>query len=230
MMEGQLDYGLAFVAGILGSGHCVGMCGSLVSAFFVRMGDAGRGWLPVAVYHGVRIGVYALVGLIAAGLGLALVSTGIIGKAQAVLQILAGLVVIALGLDILGWLPMRLPAIGLPAAAARRLFVTAGNRGLLWGAALGGVMNGLMPCALTLAMAVKATAAPHPLAGAGLLLAFGLGTLPSMVFVSLVFGRLGARLRGMLLKAAALVVIALGVATLSQGVRFFEVMLPLPNW
>ena len=230
MMDGQLDYGLAFTAGILGSGHCVGMCGSLVSAFFVRMGDAGKGWVPVAAYHGARIGIYTLVGLVAATIGLALVSTGVIGKAQAVLQILAGLVVIVLGLDILGWLPVRLPAIGLPAAAARKLFVAAGSRGPLWGAVTGGVMNGLMPCALTLAMAAKATAAPHPLAGAGLLLAFGLGTLPSMVFVSLVFGRLGARLRGMLLKAAALVVIALGVATLAQGVRFFEVMLPLPNW
>ncbi|MGE4279248.1 MAG: sulfite exporter TauE/SafE family protein [Magnetospirillum sp.] len=229
-MDGQLDYGLAFTAGILGSGHCVGMCGSLVSAFFVRMGDAGKGWRPLVAYHGARLGIYTLVGLVAAAIGLALVSTGIIGKAQAILQIVAGLVVIVLGLDILGWLPMRLPAIGLPAAAARKMFAAAGQAGPMRGAALGGVMNGLMPCALTLAMAVKATAAPHPLAGAGLLLAFGLGTLPSMVFVSVVFGRLGARLRGILLKAAALVVIALGVATLSQGIRFFEVMLPLPNW
>lgn len=229
-MDGQLDYGLAFTAGILGSGHCVGMCGSLVSAFFVRMGDAGKGWRPLVAYHGARIGLYTLVGLAAAFIGLALVSTGIIGKTQAVLQIVAGLMVIVLGLDILGWLPVRLPAIGLPAAASRKLFTAAGRSGPLRGAALGGVMNGLMPCALTLAMAVKASAAPHPLAGAGLLLAFGLGTLPSMVFVSVVFGRLGARLRGILLKAAALVVIALGVATLSQGIRFFEVMLPLPNW
>lgn len=229
-MDGQLDYGLAFIAGLLGSGHCVGMCGSLVSAFFVRLGDAGKGWRPVVAYHGTRIFIYTLVGLIAATLGLALVSTGIIGKAQAVLQILAGIVVIVLGLDILGWLPVRLPAIGLPAAAARRIFASAGGRGPIWGAMTGGVMNGLMPCALTLAMAVKASAAPDPLAGAGLLLAFGLGTLPSMVFVSVVFGRLGARLRGLLLKAAALVVIAMGVATILQGARFFQVMLLLPNW
>lgn len=119
----RLDYRFAFIAGLLGSGHCVGMCGSLVSAFFVRLGDAGEGWRPVVAYHGTRILV----------------------------------------------------------------------------------MNGLLR-------------------------AFGLGTLPSMVFVSVVFGRLGARLRGILLKAAALVVIAMGVATLLQGARFFQVMLLLPNW
>lgn len=229
-MDTSLDYGLAFTAGLLGSGHCVGMCGALVSAFFVRMGEAGKGVLPLVGYHGARIGMYSLVGVIAAALGMALVSTGIIGKAQAVLQILAGALVILLGLEILGVLPFRLPSIGLPAAAARRIFATAGQRGPVWGAALGGVMNGLMPCALTLAVAVKATAADHPLQGGALMLAFGLGTLPSMVFVSLVFGRLGAKLRGLLLKGAALVVIVLGIGTLLQGIRFFEIMIRLPNW
>lgn len=229
-MDGYFDYGLAFTAGLLGSGHCVGMCGSLVSAFFVRMGDGGKGVLPLVSYHGSRIAIYTLVGVVAAAAGLALVSTGIIGKAQAILQILAGVVVIVLGLDILGWLPVRLPAIGLPAGAARRIFATAGRRGPVWGAAAGGVMNGLMPCALTLAVAVKATSAAHPFQGGLLMLSFGLGTLPAMVFVSVVFGRLGAGLRGVLLKGAALVVIVLGVATLMQGVRFFEIMRQLANW
>jgi sulfite exporter TauE/SafE len=229
-MSAELDLGLAFSAGLLGSGHCIGMCGSLVSAFFVRMGEGGRGWLPVACYHGTRIGIYTLVGIVAAMIGLALVSTGIIGKAQAILQILAGLIVIVLGLDILGWLPARLPAVGLPAAAARKLFAAAGRRGPVAGAAVGGLLNGLMPCALTLAMAVKATSAANPVQGGLVMLAFGLGTLPAMVFVSVVFGRLGAGLRGLLLKAAALVVIALGAATLAQGIRFFEVMRLLPNW
>ena len=229
-MAAELDYSLAFMAGLLGSGHCVGMCGSLVSACFVRMGEAGRGIGPVAVYHGARLGIYGLVGLLAAALGLALVSTGIIGKAQAVLQILAGGIVILLGLDLLGLLPLRLPAIGLPISTARRIFQTAGRRGPALGTAIGGAMNGLMPCALTLAMAVKATAADQVWQGGALMLAFGLGTLPSMLFVSLVFGRLGAKVRGLLLKSAAVVVVALGIATLMQGLRFFEVMRHLANW
>ena len=229
-MAATLDYSLAFTTGLLASGHCVGMCGSLVSAFFVRMGEAGKGVVPVAAYHGTRIGLYTLVGVLAASLGLALVSTGIIGKAQAILQIVAGLVVILLGLDILGWLPVRMPLIGLPVAAGRRIFLAASQRGPVAGAMAGGVLNGLMPCALTLAMAVKATSAPSPTEGGLLLLAFGLGTLPSMLFVSLVFGRLGAGLRGLLLKGAALLVIGLGVATLYQGARFFAVMRNLSNW
>ncbi|WP_082914791.1 sulfite exporter TauE/SafE family protein [Paramagnetospirillum marisnigri] len=229
-MDVEIDYTLAFMAGILGSGHCVGMCGSLVSACFVRMGEAGKGAVPAMAYHGSRVAIYVLVGFVAAALGLALVSTGIVGKVQGILQIVAGLIVILLGLDILGLLPRRLPLIGIPMAVFGKYYFAAVSKGPVRGAAMAGLMNGLMPCALTLAVAVKASAAPQVWQGGLLMLAFGLGTLPSMLFVSFVLGRLGAQARGWLLKAAALVVIALGVATLMQGLRFFWVMKNLANW
>ena len=229
-MEGEIDYTLAFMAGILGSGHCVGMCGSLVSACFVRMGEAGRGAVPALAYHGARVSIYVLVGLLAAALGLALVSTGIVGKVQGILQIVAGVVVIALGLDILGWLPRRLPLIGMPMRTFGKYYFATAAKGSARGAAMAGLMNGLMPCALTLAVAVKATVASEIWQGGLLMLAFGLGTLPSMLFVSFVLGRLGAAARGWLLKGAAIVVIALGAATLMQGLRFFAVMKNLSNW
>jgi hypothetical protein len=229
-MPDELSYSLAFAAGVLGGAHCVGMCGSLVSAFFVRLRENGRGILPLMSYHGARIGMYMLVGLIAATLGLALVSTGIIGKTQAILQIAAGLFVIVLGLDLLGVLPARVPVIGLPSALMARLFASNARRGPAAAAAVGGLMNGLMPCALTLAMAVKATTVPHPVQGALLMAAFGLGTLPAMLFVSVLFSRLGAAARAWALKSAAIVVVVFGVLTFTQGVRFFEVMRNLPNW
>ena len=54
--------------------------------------------------------------------------------------------------------------------------------------------------------------------------AFGAGTLPSMLSASFLFGKLGPCLRGWLLKGAALFVIALGVSTLWQGLRYYAVM------
>ena len=57
-----------------------------------------------------------------------------------------------------------------------------------------------------------------------LLLAFGAGTLPSMLLASFLFGKLGPRLRGAMQKGAGLFVIALGLATLWQGVNYFLVM------
>lgn len=227
-MTAGYDLSMAFAAGLLGSGHCIGMCGSLASAFFMRAGS--RGTLPYAAYHGARIGVYTVLGLLAGALGLVLTSAGAIGKAQGILQIVAGLLVIVLGLDLLGALRWRLDSLLWPVAALRGRFVAATHKGPLAGALLAGLVNGLMPCSLTLAVVVKATTAGGPLGGAGLMLAFGLGTLPAMLFVSIAFARLGPRLRGGLLKAAALCVVVLGLGTLYQGVSYFLVMRSLADW
>ncbi|MBE0625313.1 MAG: sulfite exporter TauE/SafE family protein [Burkholderiales bacterium] len=89
------------------------------------------------------------------------------------------------------------------------------------GTTIAGAINGLMPCTMTMAMAVLATTAPSPAAGMGVMLAFGAGTLPSMLFASFLFGKLGPRLRGWFLKGAALVVIAAGVSTLWSGGKLY---------
>jgi sulfite exporter TauE/SafE len=225
-----LDYPLAFMTGILGSGHCIGMCGALVSGFFLRASQVRTGPAAYAAYHGARIGVYSLVGALAALLGVALVSTGMLGKLQGLLQILAGLIVILLGLELLGLLRTRLAVGFAPARWLRGMFTRAASAGTVGGSALGGMVNGMMPCALTLSVAVKATTAPSVAEGALLMLTFGLGTLPSMLLVTVLFSRLGTRARGYLLKGAAAVVIVMGLATLYQGIAYFNVMRKLGNW
>ena len=221
----EFSYWAAFMVGILGSGHCIGMCGGLVSGCFMKL--QAKGPWPYAAYHVSRIGIYAGVGLLAALLGTVLVASGMTGLAQGVLQILAGAIVILLGLDLLGVSPIRNTYGFAPMAWLRRQFVTASQKGPVLGAAISGAINGLMPCSMTMAMAVKATTAPTPPEGMLLMLAFGAGTLPSMLFASVLFGKLGPKLRGGLQKLAALFVIALGVSTLWQGLRFYLVMYKL---
>ncbi len=224
----EFSYALAFMTGLLGSGHCLGMCGGLVSAFFMKVG-AGRA-APVTsilAYHAARIAVYGAVGLLAALLGAVLVSTGRLGLAQGILQIVAGAIVILLGFDLLGLAPIRNAYGFAPLAWLRKQFMGATQKGPIVGALIGGAINGLMPCSMTMAMAVQATTAPSPPEGMLLMLAFGAGTLPSMLSASVLFGKLGPRLRGWLLKGAALFVIALGISTLWQGLRYFLVMLKL---
>lgn len=223
----QFGYFAAFMTGILGSGHCLGMCGALVCGYFIRakqFAGGAAGALPYLAYHGARISVYGTIGLIAAALGAALVSTGKIGLAQGVLQIVAGLVVILLGIELLGLLPVSLTVGFAPARWLRQQFAGAAQKGMVHGAAIAGLVNGLMPCSMTMAMAVKATTAPSVPEGGLLLLAFGAGTLPSMLLASVLFGKLGPRIRGVLQKGAALFVIALGVSTLWQGIAYFRVM------
>ena len=218
----EFSYWLAFMTGLLGSGHCLGMCGGLVSGFFMKLG--AKGVWPYLAYHGARVSLYAVVGLIAAAIGAVLVSTGQVGLWQGALQIVAGIVVILLGLDLLGVSPVRNRLGFAPIAWLRKQFTLAVQKGPVVGAMIGGAINGLMPCSMTMAMAVKATTAPSVLEGGLLMLAFGAGTLPSMLSASFLFGKLGPRLRGWLLKGAPLFVSALGVSTLWQGLRYYAVM------
>ncbi|MDT4331187.1 sulfite exporter TauE/SafE family protein [Methylomonas sp. MED-D] len=214
------DYTLAFAAGFLGSGHCLGMCGALVSGFFMKAGKSRSYW-PYLAYQVARITVYATIGMAAATLGVVLISSGLFGKIQSVLQITMGLVVIALAMGVLGWIPWQGSLRLIPLGMLRKGYATANQRGPIVGSIIAGLLNGLMPCMLTFAMAVKATTATSVLEGGALMLAFGAGTLPMMLFISVAFGKMSAKLRGFMFKAAAVIMLVMGLNTINNGVSFY---------
>ena len=79
-------------------------------------------------------------------------------------------------------------------------------------------------------MAVKAAATADPLRAAGLMTAFGLGTLPTMGLVSLTGMMIGAKARGLFARLAGAGVVVLGLWTLYEGAVFFDIMRGLGNW
>lgn len=224
MLSGPFSYWLAFLAGLLASGHCIGMCGALASGAFIRLGGEARRPLPYLLYQLARVGIYVVVGIVAATLGKAVVSMGGVGLVQGGLQVAVGIFVVIIGLDFAGLTPWRWKGVGLTAPMLGRWLKSAAHRGPLAGAVIGGLVNGLVPCPLTFALAIKATTAPGPIEGGLLMLAFGLGTVPSMLFVTVAFGLLGANSRAMLVRAAAVTVVVLGLATVYQGLTYFDVM------
>ncbi len=214
------DYSLAFVAGFLGSGHCLGMCGALVSGYFMKAGK-NKSYLPYFAYQFSRIGVYTVVGILAATLGVVLVSSGLFGKLQSILQMLIGCVVIALAFGILGWIPWQGSIRLIPMQTLRKGYATASQKGPVLGAMIAGFLNGLMPCPLTFAMAVKATTATSLFEGGALMLTFGLGTLPMMLFISVAFSKLSTKLRGFMYKTAAFIMMFMGLNTIHKGLSFY---------
>lgn len=217
---GGFDYGLAFIAGFLGSGHCLGMCGALVSGYFMKAGGQ-RSYLPYFMYQVSRISVYMLFGAAAALLGVVLVSSGLFGKIQSVLQMLIGVIVIGLALGILGWLPWQGVIRLVPMPLLRKGYAKSKQKGPIGGAMLAGLLNGVMPCPLTFAMAVKATTAASVYEGGALMLTFGAGTLPMMLFISAAFGKLGANIRSSMFKIAALIMVVMGGNTFYRGLSFY---------
>lgn len=214
------EYTLAFIAGFLGSGHCLGMCGALVSGYFMNAGTSRSYW-PFIIYQMARITVYTCVGFAAAALGVVMVSSGLFGKFQSFLQMFIGVVVIVLALGILGVLPLQGSIRLLPMSLLRKSYAGSRTKGPFVGAMIAGFLNGLMPCPLTFAMAVKATSAASIMEGGLLMLVFGAGTLPMMLFVSVAFGKMSTHFRGLMLKAAAVIMIYMGSNTFYRGLSFY---------
>lgn len=202
---------LACLAGLLGAGHCLGMCGGLVGAAFV----SGRaGWRDQFAYQGGRVLAYTLLAAAAGALGGALVLTGLVGRAQGLLYIAAGLVMVWVALRTL----MARPILAGRCAAC----VPAPPAGYL----AAGLANGVMPCALFFTIALKAAAAANPLTGAGLGLAFGAGTVPAMLAAGILARWLGGQ--DWPRRIAGLGIGLLGIEAMWNGVKFFRVMLHLP--
>ncbi|MBL8601677.1 MAG: sulfite exporter TauE/SafE family protein [Myxococcales bacterium] len=203
--------------GLMGSGHCVAMCGGIVGALgvspLVKLKLKRPHPLPRALaFHAGRLSAYALLGALAATLGGALP----ISQAPWILKAIGALSMVLVGLQLAGLsgLPRRLEALGRPlwsrvAPAAQRFIrgETPLHRfalGLLWA---------LMPCGMIYAALAASLTAPTPSTGALTMLVFGLGTLPSMLTVSLFADVLRRRLAtASWRRAAGALVLAIGLA------------------
>jgi sulfite exporter TauE/SafE len=227
----ELTLTLAFLTGVMGALHCLGMCTGLAGGYFVRYGS---GVSAVLGYHAARILVYGILGAAGALVGRVLVQQGIVGKGQGLVMMAAGLLIIGIGLGLV-WTSTRRGGGGSrsnhrsPGGQAVA-HPTVGPRPRPWLAPLAGAINGLVPCSLTVSVAIKAAATADPLRAGLLMLVFGLGTLPTMALVSLTGTTIGRHARGVFAILAALTVVALGLWTLYEGWVFFDIMRGLSNW
>jgi sulfite exporter TauE/SafE len=225
-MTGEMSLLAAFVVGLLGGVHCVGMCGGIVSALSFGVPQEAQSSLArmfpfQLAYNAGRLTSYAVAGGIMGGLGLLLVQFLPVYYAQQVLYVLAGLFMVLLGLYLGGWwmglsgverlggvLWRRIEPYGrhlLPVRRPRQAFYL----GLLWG---------WLPCGLVYSVLVWAVSAGAVWRGAALLLAFGLGTLPNLLAMGVLVGGL-ARWVGnpWVRRLAGLAVVGFGVYALWQA-------------
>jgi sulfite exporter TauE/SafE len=199
--------------GLLGSLHCIGMCGGLVSA--VAMSRPTIWWPGLFGYQIGRVTTYTLFGLIAGLFGTALGHIGGWPMLRA-LAVIAGVLMIVFGLNLAGWLPDPLrrftayisQRIGL-AKLAHRL----AGQASLSGWYVMGMANGLLPCGLVYAALGLSLASGDTASAVSMMFFFGIGTIPSMMFAPSLIRKLTPELRGWSLRIAGVIVIVLGVMT-----------------
>ena len=213
-------YLAVFLVGLLGGVHCVGMCGGIVSALSVNTvrlpGHSNRSELPVHLAYNLgRVASYTVAGAAMGALG----SLGLLLEnflpVQLTLYVLANLMLVALGLYLTGvtaalgflerlgqrlwhrfqpltrrFLPVRSPAQALPL-------------GMLWG---------FLPCGMVYSVLTTALLSGNAVRGAGLMLAFGLGTLPNLLLAGLLAKHLRDLTRRKVVRlASGLLVLGFGV-------------------
>lgn len=167
-----MSYSLALFTGLLGSLHCLGMCGPLALALPVG-GLSPRGVAGArTAYTFGRIGTYAVLGAVVGWLGERIALGGL---ARSVSIVAAG--VLLLTQLPARWFPFR-PLHSASAALRQRLMPLLRQRSLVGMAGLG-VVNGLLPCGLLYVGLANAAASARALDGAVCMGLFGLGTLPA---------------------------------------------------
>ena len=180
----------AFLTGLLGGAHCVGMCGGIVAAMSLQgPGTPITGRPPVLfhlAYNGGRLASYALLGGLAGLIGSAAFLSDRLLPLQQALYLMGQLVLILLGLYLAGLNQSILAIERLGGALWRRAQPFLGRllpiRSL--GQALAaGAAWGWLPCGLVYSVLVSALASGGLARGGLLMLAFGLGTLPNLLLM-----------------------------------------------
>lgn len=171
----------AFTVGFLGSLHCVGMCGGIVTALTLgtRTGSSYR-----LAYHTGRIFSYATAGAIIGTVGVTLM--GIADEAAMIARWISGLFLIALGLYISGWW-LGLAVTETAGNVLWRHLQPLGRRILPvdrpWKALLIGALWGWLPCGMVYVALTGALASGGAVTGAAVMISFGLGTLPALLAI-----------------------------------------------
>lgn len=217
----------ALLVGLLGGVHCVGMCGGIVTALTLSADPSRtvtRRLGILLLYNLGRISSYTLFGLIAGALSqfsaTLLVNVHLL---QIVLQGIAVLFMVAMGLYLGGWWQglMQLERVGqhvwrrIEPHARQLLPIRSYPHALLVG-----MVWGWLPCGLVYSVVFYAMSSASALHGALLMGCFGLGTLPTLVASGLLANSLLRWLRHpWVRKGAGLLVISFALLMLSRLIR-----------
>ncbi len=235
----MIELPLVLVGGLLGSAHCLGMCG----AFALLIGAPARSWpnnlARQLVYSAGRIFTYAALGAavgygglrIADGLGRWVNVPAAVAIAAGVLLVFQGLVATGMLGRGMSWL-RRVLSIQSPAGSGTGPglgclvggMVGAFLRDRRWSSVfLAGVLTGLLPCGLVYAFAAFAASTSDPLLGAATMVAFGAGTVPMMVLAGTGAQLLSLTSRQRMLTIAAWCVVFTGALSIARGVSFLQI-------
>jgi len=222
----MIELPLVFLGGLLGSAHCVGMCGGFALSIGVGAGSPASNLRRQLTYTLGRVLTYSFFGVVAGYGGFWLSRrAGTLVNVQAGLSIVAGALLVFQGLLALGVLPRRLlPSIsggGTPCLAGTFVgpFLTSPG---LTNVLLAGILTGFLPCGLVYGFLTLASSSASVVHGLLTMLAFGAGTAPIMILTGVGGSLLSHSSRRYMLRVSAVCVLVTGLISLGRGIMFVQ--------
>lgn len=207
-----------FAAGLLGSAHCVGMCGGFAAIVGASQQSMPRAVTRQLVYGLGRVFTYCFLGAMGGYAGVRLQeSSAAFAGAQRAFSIIAGLLMIGIGVASFGMVRFRwgwLTRAGTSLSPVLRHFLNNPRGHAVF---LAGAANGFLPCGLVYAFLALAVASGDPVRGLLLMLFFGLGTIPAMTLVGCGSTLLSHAARLRVYRLAACLVIVAGVLSVQRA-------------
>ena len=214
---------LTMLGGVLGSSHCVGMCGGFAAIVGLRTGSLAGNLRAQLIYSAGRLMSYATLGAIAGFAGQRLTdSLPKMINVPAVLCLAAGLFLVREGLLATGLFARRVTGTSTAGCLLGPLFSTILKTPGARNTFSAGIITGLLPCGLVYAFVSLAASTGDLLLGASTMLAFGLGTVPLMVVTGCGAALLSWAARQRLWQVAAWSVVMTGLLTIGRGVGFLQ--------
>jgi uncharacterized protein len=218
----MFDYSLIFLAGLLSTAHCVGMCGMIVLAYSSQHARGEtfwmkKEWLVHLAYNVGRIFSYALLGALVGYAGLSL---SMVQGAASVISIVGGIAMILAGLAMLGVLPVPVAlspggsSLALKKFRARLLLAPSIPSKLSLG-----LLTPLLPCGVLYAMIGKAANAGGAAEGALTMAVFGAGMAPGLLALGSLSSLLSVKMRRGAEIVAAVTIVLMGVILVLRGLH-----------
>jgi sulfite exporter TauE/SafE len=211
-----MDYYQAVIIGLLGSFHCIGMCGPIAIALPLKE----QSWLTRVVsgllYNFGRVITYMGLGIVFGLMGMGLALWGF----QRWVSIGAGSVMI---LSVV--FPVLFGRVQIGTAIDRMFSGIKSGFGKLFGyrtygsTFMIGIMNGFLPCGLVYIALAGAIVASSPLSGATYMMLFGVGTIPAMLAVSIAGNIFSLKFRGIIRKIIPVVIVLIGALFILRGLN-----------
>jgi len=205
----------AFLLGLVGSFHCIGMCGPIAFALPLDRSSKGKMLFQTFLYHLGRLITYSLIGVLFGLIGRGLFLSGI----QQRLSILMGIIMIAtvvIPVKVFNRFHITQPLYKLIAQIKKQLGLylnKKSNKSIF----LIGFFNGFLPCGLVYMALMGAIASSNTFLGASYMFLFGMGTIPMMTLAVYAGNVFKVSLRNKIQKAIPVFVVIIGLLFILRG-------------